>query len=113
MSYGKKARQYSQLPTILRYISFVARALTDAPPNTLLGEAVLPVNPEERQTCINRKECILLACDVGIIWPFAHMRIAVAQRLILLADGAERVRRLFLISFRSVHSWLWSELMLK
>ena len=26
-----------------------------------------------RQTCTDRNECILLACDVGIIWPSAHM----------------------------------------
>ena len=43
-----------------------------------------------RQTCINRNECILLACNVGIIWPSAHMRVVSAQRLTLLADGVRR-----------------------
>ena len=66
-----------------------------------------------RQTSIDRNEFILLACNVGIIWPFAHMRVVSAQRLTLLADGVGRVKRLFLISFRSVRSWLWSELMLE
>ena len=66
-----------------------------------------------RQTCIDRNECILVACDVSIIWPFAHMRIAFGLRLTLLVDDVERVRKRFLISFRSVRSWLWSELMLK
>ena len=66
--------------------SFVARALADASPNTLLGEAPPPVNPDE--SVLHRLErVILLACDVGIIWPFAHMRIAFAQRLTLLADS--------------------------
>ena len=27
--------------------NFVARALADAPPNTLVGEALLPANPDE------------------------------------------------------------------
>ena len=66
-----------------------------------------------RQTCIDRNEFILLAYDVGIIWSFAHMRIVFAQRLTLLADGVGRVRRQSLIPFRSVRSWLWTELMLE
>ena len=88
--------------------NFVARALTNAPPNTLLGEAHLFI--QMRQTCIDRNECILLVCDVGIMWPFAHI---FAQRLTLFADGVGKVRRLSLISFRRVRSWLWSELMLE
>ena len=66
-----------------------------------------------KPTCIDRSECIFLACDVGIIWPSAHMRIVSAQRLTLLADGVGRVRRRFVISFRNVRSWLWNELMLE
>ena len=66
-----------------------------------------------RQTCIDRNECILLACNVGIIWFSAHMKVVFAWRLTLLEDGVGRVRRLFLISFRSVRSLLWSELMLE
>ena len=66
-----------------------------------------------RQTCIDRNECILLACYVGIIWPFAHMRIVFAQRLTRLADSVGRAKRRSLISFRSVRSWLWEELMLE
>ena len=62
-----------------------------------------------RQTCFDRNECTLLACDVGIIWPFTHMGIALAQGLTLLEDGVGRVRRQFLVSYRSVRSWLWSE----
>ena len=88
--------------------SFVARALANAPLNTLLGEAPRPVNPDKADL-YRQNECILLACDVGIIWPFAHMGIAFAQRLTLLEDGVRRVRRQFLVSYRSVRSWLWSE----
>ena len=29
----------------------------------------------------------MLASNMGIIWPFAHMRITFAQRLTLLVDG--------------------------
>ena len=66
-----------------------------------------------RQTCIDRNDCILLACDVGIIWLSAHMKVVFARRLTLLADGVGRVIKRFLISFRSVRSLLWSELMLE
>ena len=72
--------------------NFVARDLANVPPNTLLGEAPPPLNPDE--TFIDRNECILLVCNVGIIGLFAHMRIVFAQRLTLLADGVGRVRRL-------------------
>ena len=80
---------------------------------TLFWERLHLLLIQMRPTCIDRNECILLACDVGIIWPFAHMWIVFAQVLILLADGLVRVRRRSLISFMSVRSWLWSELTLE
>ena len=39
--------------------SFVARALANAPPNTLLGEAPIPVNPDEAD--LHRQERVHLA----------------------------------------------------
>ena len=91
--------------------NFVARALAGAPPNTILEEAPPPVTPDE--AALHQKERVHHTRDVGIIWSSAHMRIVFAQRLTLLVDGVGRVRRLSLIFFRGVRSWLGSKLMLE
>ena len=79
--------------------NFIDRALANAPPNTLLGEAPPPVNLNLADLH-RQKRGHLSRLDVGIIWPFAHIRTVFAQRLTLLVDGVGRVRRLSLTSFR-------------
>ena len=88
--------------------NFVARALVSAPPYTLLGKASPPVNPDEAD--LHRQERVHLArlrCGHHLALRSYEGRL----RPEVGGDSVGKVRRRFLIPFRSVRSLLWSKLM--